>query len=430
MQSCKGETPIEKNIVVTDADGKTIGSTYPKRAKGLVKNGRAEYADDQTICLRFTRAPTAVDTTEEHKMSKVINFNAREFRLDETCVTLDDDGNVIGRSNVGERAYQTTSLGSFEMWEIGDWGWNWTQIVSEKKLEKNTDYILRFAMTGGHCDTFDETSKVILNAKDGYDTPEAAWEDRMTFDIAQSKYEPVISKRDKTGLLRVFEIPFYSGEHEEWEIRFVAMHAVARFFASPDNFAFEKLEDFTYDDWRREREQHLDSEDSGLSRLGMVLNAIKDGIGISAGNKKAKIEEAVAAADTEYDEKRFAELLRGFGDGAVISLGGIKVSPSYSTEFYDIGGAFDGAVFDIHDADITAKALSMIIKKLGDGCVVNMSGIKVTSEGLENMYGVGKKSDGVILTLDGATLPQKALDLIYSKRGDGCAVYNQNLTVK
>ena len=117
-----------------------IGSTYPKRAKGLVKNDRAEYADDQTIRLKFTRAPTAVDTTEEHKMSKVINFNAREFRLDETCT-----------DNVGERSYQTTSLGSFEMWEIGDWSWSWTQIVSGKKLEKNTDYIFRFAMTGGHC---------------------------------------------------------------------------------------------------------------------------------------------------------------------------------------------------------------------------------------------------------------------------------------
>lgn len=420
-------TPIEKNIIVTDADGKAIGSTYPKRAKGLVKNGRAEYADDQTIRLRFTRAPTAVDTTEEHKMSKVINFNAREFRLDETCVTFDDDGNVIGRSNVGERAYQTTSLGSFEMWEIGDWGWNWTQIVSEKKLEKNTDYILRFAMTGGHCDTFDETSKVILNAKDGYDTPEAAWEDRMTFNIAQSKYEPVISKRDKTGLLRVFEIPFNSGEKENWRIVFVAMHAVARFFTAPDNAAFEKLEDFTYDDWRREREQQLNTGNRGnggnsSNRLEMVLNAVKDISALSAGSK--------TAADTEYDEKRFADLLRDFGDGAVISLGSIKVIPSYSTELYDIGGAVDGAVLDLHNAELTAKAFSMIVNKLCDGCVVNMSGIRVTSEGLENMYDVGKKSDGVILTLDGATLPQKALDLIYSKRGNGCAVYNQNLTVK
>ena len=87
-------------------------------------------------------------------------------------------------------------------------------------------------------------------------------------------------------------------------------------------------------------------------------------------------------------------------------------------------------MFDIHDAAITAKAFSMIINKLGVGCVVNMSGIKVTSEGLENMYDVGEKSDGTIFTLDGAMLPQKALDLIYNKRGNGCAVYDQNLTIE
>ena len=356
-------------------------------------------------------------------MSKVINFNAREFRLDETCT-----------DNVGERSYQTTSLGSFEMWEIGDWSWSWTQIVSGKKLEKNTDYIFRFAMTGGHCDTFDETSKVILNAKDGYDTPEAAWEDRMTFNIAQSKYEPVISKRDKTGLLRVFEIPFNSGEHDEWEIRFVAMHSVARFFAAPDNFAFEKLEDFTYDDWRREREQQLDTENRGndrnSNRLEMVLNAVKGLSALSVGSKKAETEEAVTVADTEYDEKRFADLLRDFGDGAVVSLGSIKVNPSYSTEFYNIGGSINGAVLDLHNSELTAKAFSMIVNKLCDGCVVNMSGIKVTTEGLENMYDVGEKSDGTIFTLDGASLPQKARDLVYNKRGDGCAVYDQNLTVE
>ena len=413
MQSCKGETPIEKNIVVTDADGKTIGSTYPKRAKGLVKNGRAEYADDQTIRLKFTRAPTAVDTTEEHKMSKVINFNAREFRLDEKCT-----------SNVGERSYQTSSIGSFEMWEIGNWSWDWTQIVSEKKLEKNTDYIFRFAMTGGHCDTFDATSKFILCGTDGYETLEAAWEDRMTFELAQSRYEPIISKRDKTGLLRVFEIPFNSGEKENWRIVFVAMHAVARFFTAPDNAAFEKLEDFTYDDWRREREQQLNTGNRGnggnsSNRLEMVLNAVKDISALSAGSKKA-----------EYDEKQFAELLKDFGDGAVISLGSIKVNPSYSTELYDIGGVVDGAILDLHNSELTAKAFSMIVNKLCDGCVVNMSGIRVTSEGLENMYDAGERSDGTIFTLDGAVLPRKALDLVYAKRGDGCVVYDQNLTVE
>lgn len=44
-------TPIEKNVIVVDDTGKVYEATYPKRAKGLVKNGRARFIDEHTICL-------------------------------------------------------------------------------------------------------------------------------------------------------------------------------------------------------------------------------------------------------------------------------------------------------------------------------------------------------------------------------------------
>ena len=43
--------PIEKNIIVVDEQGNYYGATYPKRAKGLVKNGRARFINENTICL-------------------------------------------------------------------------------------------------------------------------------------------------------------------------------------------------------------------------------------------------------------------------------------------------------------------------------------------------------------------------------------------
>ena len=43
--------PIEKNIIVVDEQGNKYEATYPKRAKGLVKNGRARFIDETTICL-------------------------------------------------------------------------------------------------------------------------------------------------------------------------------------------------------------------------------------------------------------------------------------------------------------------------------------------------------------------------------------------
>ena len=51
MPQSKGETPIEKNVLVFDEQGNEYEATYPKRAKGLVKNGRARFVGENRICL-------------------------------------------------------------------------------------------------------------------------------------------------------------------------------------------------------------------------------------------------------------------------------------------------------------------------------------------------------------------------------------------
>ena len=43
--------PIEKKISVMDEAGREYEATYPKRARGLVKKGRARFVDENTICL-------------------------------------------------------------------------------------------------------------------------------------------------------------------------------------------------------------------------------------------------------------------------------------------------------------------------------------------------------------------------------------------
>ena len=57
---------MEKNIKVVDEHGKSYGSTWPKRARGLVKNGRARFISDDTIVLR---APPN-ENLEEQPMSE------------------------------------------------------------------------------------------------------------------------------------------------------------------------------------------------------------------------------------------------------------------------------------------------------------------------------------------------------------------------
>lgn len=49
--AAKGMIPIRRNIAVVDEQGNTYEPTYPKRAKGLVRNGRARFLSGDTICL-------------------------------------------------------------------------------------------------------------------------------------------------------------------------------------------------------------------------------------------------------------------------------------------------------------------------------------------------------------------------------------------
>lgn len=73
----EGEVPITKNVIVTDENGKTYEPTYTRRAKGLVKCGRARWVDENTICLNSlaTCPPNDVSAdeinfTEDIKMSE------------------------------------------------------------------------------------------------------------------------------------------------------------------------------------------------------------------------------------------------------------------------------------------------------------------------------------------------------------------------
>ena len=61
---------MEKNVTVVDEQGHVYGATYPKRAKGLVKNGRARFVDETTICLACPPNQILEDT----EMSENINI--------------------------------------------------------------------------------------------------------------------------------------------------------------------------------------------------------------------------------------------------------------------------------------------------------------------------------------------------------------------
>lgn len=69
-------TPIEKNIIVVDEYGNEYEATYPKRAKGLVKNGRARFIAENKICLACPPKNELEDNdmSEESKIKSVYNI--------------------------------------------------------------------------------------------------------------------------------------------------------------------------------------------------------------------------------------------------------------------------------------------------------------------------------------------------------------------
>jgi len=62
---------LQKTVKVVDEVGNRYEATYVKRAKGLVKNGRARFIDDETICL--SRPPCNI---EDIKMTDIIKNEA------------------------------------------------------------------------------------------------------------------------------------------------------------------------------------------------------------------------------------------------------------------------------------------------------------------------------------------------------------------
>ncbi len=74
-------TPIEKNIRVVDENGNEYEATYPKRAAGLVKHGRARFTAPDTICLA---CPPNIEFTEDMNMSENTVNNVIEQIVEET----------------------------------------------------------------------------------------------------------------------------------------------------------------------------------------------------------------------------------------------------------------------------------------------------------------------------------------------------------
>ena len=67
--TARGVIPMAKNIIVVDGQGNEYGATWPKRARGLVRNGRARFLSENKICLA---CPPEIDLEDNEMTDKAI----------------------------------------------------------------------------------------------------------------------------------------------------------------------------------------------------------------------------------------------------------------------------------------------------------------------------------------------------------------------
>lgn len=244
-----GRIPITKNtdfnekktVRIVDADGNEIGRTYPKRAAGLVKKGRACYMNDFQIRLNTSDTE---QNSEVHKMddkmmtnneSVTLYFDPRRWSFNRDCP-----------KNVGSRSFMQGPDGELaEAYTIGDWKYNWTEIVSETLLlKKRTTHRFVFWLNGGENDRNDEVCRfeVIYNND---------VENRRTYNLNRNFIKPVRTLNN----WELYEIPFTTEDNEYTQLKFAAQAAYMTVMAAKESGAYEGIPDQEdpYKKWRPQR---------------------------------------------------------------------------------------------------------------------------------------------------------------------------------
>ena len=262
----RGKKPIEKNVIVKDEFGNFLENTYPKRAKGLIKKGRAEKVSEYEIRLARGSAPpdtednmnnfnitdnnetitvntetgevigTAVQSGVDMlhaaepkqketaaKTVKTLFFNAREWKPSKECT-----------NTVATRSFISSPFGNLtEAYMIGDWHWNWSQIeTGELILEKNTDYEFLFWLNGGENDRNQETCRLEI-VFDG------DVENRNIYNLNRSFIRYV---RHYKGWY-LYRIPFNTGDACYTKLKLIAMAAYAAFIRADVPESYSELPD-------------------------------------------------------------------------------------------------------------------------------------------------------------------------------------------
>ncbi len=146
-------TPIEKNVIVVDEHGNEYEATYQKRAKGLVKSGRARFVDENKICLacppdkileekkmeqnKLTAKEIFVQLTILQKQLTE-NSNTSLHRLGDAITSIGEEENEVRYEKVTEicDVFKTRELTLLKMLEMYEKMYDDVQQKENQRLEK------------------------------------------------------------------------------------------------------------------------------------------------------------------------------------------------------------------------------------------------------------------------------------------------------
>ncbi len=129
-------------------------------------------------------------------------FNPKEWKLNEQCT-----------NNRAERSYITGLDGKLvQIYTLGDWGYNWTEIYREVDCEPDKEYTFTFWLNGGENDRYNETCQFRICYEDGVG------------DIVYKLNRNTIPYKKHINGWYLYEIPFVA-EQKKVIMKFVSMSA-------------------------------------------------------------------------------------------------------------------------------------------------------------------------------------------------------------
>lgn len=186
------QSPMTNNqtVVVITKYGEVVGKTYPKRAAGLVKKGRAEFLSEYVIRLKDF-CPT--EKSEEINMD-INNINEKAINnqpgvTPKTAFTADSEAEQkherkqeyilfnprdyyknpdLGWGAVSRRMKQLADGSFIEVYSLGNWNNCFSGIVSKEiPISPDCDYTFVFWLNGGENDRYNEKCELLVIYTDG-----------------------------------------------------------------------------------------------------------------------------------------------------------------------------------------------------------------------------------------------------------------------